>query len=72
MPRVPQVDPESIANPQGLLSGETPGSSQVLMAAAGMHGMGRLLDSGKGVHTDSIGVRMPKRSKGFSQRGRRG
>jgi len=72
MPRVPMMDPEAVANPQNALGDITPGPSQVMMAAATMHGMGRLLDSGEGAHSDAVGARMPKRMKGFSQRGRRG
>jgi hypothetical protein len=68
MPTVPTLNPEEVANPQNQLGDMTPGPSQIMMAAATMHGMGRLLNSGKGMHSDAVGARLPHRAKGFSQR----
>jgi len=70
MPQVPfDVGQLMEDKPMNTLGDSTPGASQILQSAAIMHGMGRLLDSGKGAHSDTVGFRMPKRMKGFSQRG---
>ncbi len=72
MPTVPMLDPEQAASQKGLLADDsTPGASQILQSAAVMHGMGRLLDSGQGQYSGTVGFRSPRRSKGFSERGSR-
>ena len=76
MPQVPKMftDPTATSNPLGDI---TPGASQVMMAAATMHGYGRLLADGSGANSAALGagskggIRTPRRGKGPSQRGQR-
>ena len=71
MPQVPMLDPSSVTQERGLMGGEGLTPEHVLMAAATMHDMGRLIDGGE---QRSLGfggkgtIRMPGRMKGPSQR----
>jgi len=63
MPTVPQsLDPEAVANPQGMLT--PPGPSQILQAAAVMHGLGRLGSASTSLGpAGTAGARGPRRMK---------
>jgi hypothetical protein len=73
MPTVPKMLSDPTATENLLGDSSTPGPSQIMMAAALMHGYGRLTADGRGSHSDALGGgggvgKMPRRSKRFSQR----
>lgn len=64
MPTVPKLfDPTGTADPVGM-GDMSPGPSQVLQAAAIMHGHGRLLADGTGAHSAALGSKGPGTPKG--------
>jgi hypothetical protein len=73
MPQVPMLDPSQVTQEKGLMGGQGVTPEHVLMAAATMHDMGRLVESSgsKLGGAASGGMKMPHVTRP-SGRGRKG